>query len=217
MIVFRGAFLDGDPGGGEPVQVGGEPGLDHGLFVRCQGGGAAEHQQRVDDRGEAARVEHAGGIAAVALVAEADLGVFQMRVHPRGRCDEPCAQPPAGPAGGGFITVQVPRSGEFGDVVAEIPDALAVAAGDLLVVVPAVAAEERQAVGLGWIGPVVAGVAHVVVRIAAGRGLTLVHDSDNGGAQCRGSGGGERRELGGRELIRRGGDGRAGGHEGEQE
>jgi len=74
-----------------------------------------EHEQRVDNVAETARVEHAGRIAMVVVMPEPDLGKLHLGIHPRGWSEEPGAQPFAGPAGGGFVVIDLPSGGQGGN------------------------------------------------------------------------------------------------------
>ncbi len=93
----------------------------------------------------------------VAITTEMNLGKFHIRIHTRGRSDEPRAQPFAGPAGGGFVVVDPPGGGERSNVSNEGKEAFVVTAGNQLEVVLAIACDVGQAIRFGGIGPGISG------------------------------------------------------------
>ena len=116
----------------------------------------------------------------VAVVAKADLGILEGRVDARGRRDEPRANPLTRAARAVFAMLELPRLGQRFDRINHAPQPVLIAESHLLAIGVAVASNERQTVRTRGVGPPVAAIADVIVRIAGGRRLFLVNNRGDG-------------------------------------
>ena len=166
--------------GGKPAQVVGKPLANQRLVVARECWRAMQQPQRVNQVDEAAHVNQAGAGAVVAVVAKADLGILEGRVDARGRRDEPRANPLTCAAGAVFAVLELPRLGQRFDRLDYAIQSLVIAEGRLLAICVAVASNERQTVRTRRIGPPVAAIADVIVRITGGRRTLLVNNRGDG-------------------------------------
>ncbi len=130
-------------------------------------------------------VYQAVGASFVVVVARCHLGIFQIGVHAGLFVEEPHAEQFRSLLCVALFSAEVPGEGKGGDTVGGGSQTVAVQLVQFGVRY-AVAVDVGQSVGFGGVGPVVAGLAHVVVLVSAGRSLLLHHHGEGFGIQQTG-------------------------------
>ena len=181
VIVARTSLLLSDIARAQPLEIGGHPGA-HPLPVRIPPvGGALQHADRVHQTDERPRLDDSR--AAAFGDARDPLPIAEVRVHPGGGIEEPHPQQLRGARRVFLVVAEVVGERQRSDVTGERAQAGRIVVATDLGVALTVAADVRQAVRLGGVGPPVRPHAHVVVLIAGGRRALLVHHGERPGRE----------------------------------